>query len=62
MCSQLIAGFVVEPFYSRVLDRSVHSLDLTIGPPVVGLFQAVLDPVGFAEPRDAMSLQATMQG
>jgi hypothetical protein len=51
--SQLIVGFVVEAFYSRVLDRSVHSLDLTIGPRVVGLGQAVLDPVGFADHVEA---------
>ncbi len=49
MLSQLIVGFVVEAFYSRVLDYSVHSLDLTIGPRVVGLGQAVLYPVGFAD-------------
>jgi hypothetical protein len=46
--SQLIVGFVVEASYSRVLDRSVHWLDLTVGPRMVGLGQAVLDPVGFA--------------
>ena len=49
MRSQLIVGFVVEAFYSRVLDRSVHPLDLTAGPRMVGLGQAVLDPVGFAD-------------
>ena len=51
--SQLIVGFVVEPFHSRVLDRSVHSLDLTIGPRVVGLGQPVLYPVGFADHVEA---------
>ncbi len=49
MRSQLIVGFVVEAPYSRVLDCSVHSLDLTIGPRVVGLGQAVLYPVCFAD-------------
>lgn len=47
--SQLIVCFVVEPFHRRVLDRSVHSLDLTVGPRMVGLGQLVLDPVGFAD-------------
>jgi len=45
---RLIVGFVVAAFYSRVLDRSVHSLDLTVGPRKVGLGQAFLYPVGFA--------------
>ncbi len=49
MRSQLIVGFVVEALYSRVLDCSFHSLDLTIGPRVVGLGQAVLYPAGFAD-------------
>ena len=53
MCSELIVSFVVEPFHSRVLDRPVHSLDLTIGPRVVGLGQPVLDPVGFADHVEA---------
>ena len=51
--SQLIAGFVVEPFYSRVLDRSVHAYDLTIGSRMVGLGQPVLEPVGFADRVEA---------
>ncbi len=46
MCSQLNVGFVVEPFHSRVLDRPVHPLDLAVSPRMVGLGQAVLDPVG----------------
>ena len=53
MRSQLIVGFVVKPFHRRVLDRSVHSLDLTVGPGMVGLGQAVLDPVGFADHVEA---------
>ncbi len=53
MRSQLIVGFVVEAFYSRVLDCSVHPLDLPIGPRVVGLGQPVLDPVGFADHIEA---------
>ena len=36
MRSQLIVGFVVEAFYSRILDRPVHSLNLTVGPRMVG--------------------------
>ncbi len=49
MRSQLIVGFVVEAFYSRVLDRSVHPLDLTLGPRMIGHGQPVLDPVGLAD-------------
>ena len=44
---------VVEALDGRVLDRPVHSLDLTIGPRVVGLGQPVLDPVGFADHVEA---------
>ncbi len=49
MHSQLIVGFVVEPFHRCVLDLPVHSLDLIIGPRVVRLGQPVLDPVGLAD-------------
>jgi hypothetical protein len=46
--SQLIVGFVVEPFYSRVLDRAVHAFNMTIGLRMVGLGQQVFDTIGFA--------------
>ncbi len=49
MRSQLIVGFVMEAFYCSVLDRSVHSIDLTVGPRMVGLGQAVLYPFDFAD-------------
>ena len=49
MRSQLVVGFVVEACYSRVLGRYFHSLDLTVGPRMLELGQAVLYPVGFAD-------------
>ena len=36
-----------------LLDRAVHSLDLAVDPRVVGLGQAVLDPVGVADHVEA---------
>ena len=53
MCSQLNVGFGVEPFHSRALDRAVHPLDLPVRPGVVGLGQAVLDPVGLTDHVEA---------
>ena len=49
VCLQLVVAVVVEPFHSRVLDRSVHPFDLTVGPRMIGLGQPVLDPVGLAD-------------
>jgi hypothetical protein len=49
VATKLIVTFVVETSYGRILDRSVHALDLPIGPRVVGLGQALLDPVGLAD-------------
>lgn len=42
---QLFVGGVVEAPDSGFLQRSVHSLDLTVGPRMVGLGQSVLDVV-----------------
>ena len=53
MRAQLIMAFGVEAFDGRVLDRSVQSLDLTVGPNVVGFGQEVLVPIGFADPVKA---------
>ena len=53
MRSQLIVGFVVEPFHRGVLDRAVHPLDLTVGPRMVGFGEAMLDPVGLADHVEA---------
>lgn len=52
--AQLVVGFLVVPFGGRLLDRSVHSLDLTIGPWVVGLGQSVLEAVGLADHVEAL--------
>lgn len=46
-------GFVVELFLRRVVDRSNHSLGLTIDPRVLGLGQPLLDLVGFTDHFEA---------
>ena len=46
---KLLATIVTEAFDGRVLDCSVHALDLTVGPRMVGLGQSMLDPVGLAD-------------
>ena len=43
--SQFIVGFVEVAFDGCVLDRAVHSLDLPIGPRVLGLCQPMVDVV-----------------
>ena len=48
MSLQLVMGFVVEALDRRVLDGAVHPLDLTIGPRVLGLCQAMIDVVASA--------------
>ena len=67
MRSQLIVGFVVEPFQGCLFDRAVHSLDLPAprenGPPdrflilaaprMVEFRQPVPDPVGLADHVEA---------
>ncbi len=40
---------IMKAFDSCFLDRAVHPLDLAIGPGVIGLCQAMLDPVGLAD-------------
>jgi hypothetical protein len=42
---QLFVGGVMEAPDSGVLQGSVHPLDLTVGPRIVGLGQSVLDVV-----------------
>jgi hypothetical protein len=44
---------VVEAFDRGVLDRSVHPIDLTIRPWMVGFGQAMLDTVGLADHVEA---------
>ena len=43
--SQLLVGIVEVAFDGCVLDRAVHSLDLPIGPRVLGLCQPMVDVV-----------------
>lgn len=50
---QLIMGVVVEAFDSCVLDCPVHPLNLPIGPRVVGVREAVLNSVRFADHVEA---------
>jgi len=45
MGSQLVVGFVEVAFDGRILDGAVHPLDLTIGPRMLGLGQAMIDIV-----------------
>jgi hypothetical protein len=43
--SELPMGFVVVAPHGRLLEGTVHTLDLAIGPRVVGLGEAMLDVV-----------------
>ncbi len=43
----------MEALDSGILDRAVHPLDLAVGPGMVRLCQAVLDPVGVADHVEA---------
>ena len=43
MASKLIMGFAVEAFDRRLLDRSVHALDLAVGPGMLGLGKVMVD-------------------
>src|SRR5262245_27144944 len=43
--SELPVGFVVVAPHGRLLEGTVHALDLAIGPRVVGLGEAMLDVV-----------------
>ena len=45
MTAKLIVAVVVIPFDRGVLDGAVHPLDLATGPRMVGLGQAMLDPI-----------------
>jgi hypothetical protein len=47
---ELVVAVVVVALDGRVLDRAVHPLDLTIGPRMVHLGQAMLDAVLVADP------------
>lgn len=63
MAAELIVAVVVIPFDCRLLDRTVYRFDLTVGPWMVGLGQAMFDTIGFADQikphlakRDAVSV------
>ena len=53
MRAQLIMAVVMVSFHCRLLDRSVHPLDLAIGPRMVWLGQPVFDPICFADHVEA---------
>src|SRR6266481_6530262 len=57
MASKLIVGFIVEAFDRRLLDGAVHALDLTVGPRVSGLGEAVVDVVLGAGEFEGMSAE-----
>ena len=46
---ELVMAVVVVSFDGCVLDRAVHSLDLAVGPRMVGLCEAMFDPVGLTD-------------
>ena len=46
-------AFIVEAFDGRLLDGSVHPLDLTVGPRMVRLREAVLDVVRLTDHVEA---------
>jgi hypothetical protein len=42
----LIVGFAVEALDGGVLDGAIHVFDLSVGPRVLGLGDAMIDVVG----------------
>jgi hypothetical protein len=54
---QLFVVFVVEFLDGGVLDRAVHSLDLTVGPRMPGLGQSMIDVIAGAGVFEGMSLE-----
>lgn len=55
MPTKLIVVGIVKAFEDGILDGSVHSFDLTIGPGVVRLGQTVFDPIICAETVEQMA-------
>src|SRR5438045_9447691 len=47
--SELVVAVIVIAVDGRLFDRTVHPLDLPIGPWMMGLGQAMLDTVGSAD-------------
>lgn len=57
MGAELLMAVIVVAFDYRVLDRAVHSLDLTIRPRMVHLRQPVLNAVLVADPiKDVLAV------
>src|SRR5206468_8699574 len=52
--SELVVAVIVIAVDGRLFDRTVHPLDLPIGPWVMGLGQAMLDTVGSADLVEAV--------
>ena len=55
MTAQLVMAVVVEAFDGRPLDGSVHPLDLSISPRMIGLCQAMLDAVALTRAIERMA-------
>ena len=53
MRPQLVMALVMEAFDGRLLDGAVHPLDLSVGPRVVRLGEAVFDVVCLADHVEA---------
>src|SRR3954453_2605703 len=53
--SELVVAVIVIAVDGRLFDRTVHPLDLPIGPWVTGLGQAMLDTVGSADLSEAVN-------
>jgi len=47
VASQLFVVVVVDPFYGRLFDRAVHSLDLAVGPWMVDLGERCSMPLSW---------------
>ena len=52
---QLFVAFVVVAFDGCVLERAVHTLDLAVGPRMVGFGEAMLDAMLAAQPVEHVS-------
>lgn len=58
MIFELAVGLVEIPPDGRLLQRSVHAFDLTIGPGVVGLSEAMLDTMSRVDPVEGRASPA----
>ena len=52
---ELLVGIVKVALDRGILDGSIHALDLSVGPGMVGFGQAVFDSVSVAEPVEGMA-------